>query len=422
MMLNKNINKIIFRNLVLGGAVISLITGLVIYILEHDRIDDYVANLALEDSIKYSDYYRDYYYKPSGPSLSILKKILKKSLSHDTFVIIEIYDDKSNRIIVENIEHFNKIKDKLDRKFSNFTMAGEIAHKKVDLSGQSYIKVMSPIRDKSKVIGHFEGIYHVSNSKITETKNRIYASVLQSVFIVLITTLLLYPIILQLNKQLSRRSHELLESNIHTIKSLGAAIAKRDSDTNTHNYRVTIYSVKLAENLGLIEPHIKALIKGAFLHDIGKIGITDTILLKSGKLSDEEFEIMKRHVIFGAEILENNKLLDDALDVVLHHHERFDGKGYPHKLRGKNIPVNARIFTIADVFDALTSSRPYKEAYSFDKSLEILKKGAGSRFDPEFLTMFEKIVKGLYMEISNLDSEQALSKYLDTLIRQYFTI
>ncbi|NOY86580.1 MAG: HD domain-containing protein [Deltaproteobacteria bacterium] len=303
-------------------------------------------------------------------------------------------------------------------------MTGGTAHKIAFINGQLYIKVMSPIRDKNKdkIIGHFEGVYHVSDDKMVEIKNKTLLSAFQSVLIVLATTFLLYPVILQLKKKLLIRSYELLDSNINTIKSLGSAIAKRDSDTNSHNYRVTIYSVRLAEKLRLSKSQIQALIKGAFLHDIGKIGISDAILLKPGKLTHDEFEIVKQHVVLGVEILENNKWLKDAIDVVLYHHEKFDGSGYIHGLKDKNIPVNAKIFAIVDVFDALTSSRPYKEAFSLDESLEILKSDAGSHFEPQFISKFEQIAKELYIEISNLENERVLNEHLDSLISIYFTI
>lgn len=423
-MAQKNINKIIFRNLILGGITISVLTGILVYLLEYNRIDNYVAKLAIEESTKYSEYYSDYYYSPSESSLSSLRIVLQAALDHDLFILVEIYDNNSNRIIIENIKDYSDIKHALGSKFSRFIMTGETAHQKISIDGKVYIKVMSPIRDRenNKVIGHFEGIYHVSDEKMAEIRGRIILSVLQSVLIVLATTILLYPVILQLNKKLSRRTYELLESNIHTIKSLGGAIAKRDSDTNIHNYRVAIYSARLAEEIGLARSHIQALIKGAFLHDVGKIGISDTILLKPDDLTDDEFEIMKQHVVLGVEIIEYNRWLNDAIDVVLYHHEKFDGSGYLHNLKGKDIPVNARIFTITDVFDALTSSRPYKEAFSLDKSLDILRAGTGSHFDPEFLEKFERIAKQLYIEIYSLKDEQALSRHLDTFISKYFTI
>ena len=421
-----NINKIIFRNLILGGITISILVGITVHLVEHNRINNYAEKLAFSESTKYSEYYNNFYHNPSISSLQTLRKIVQNTLDHDLFISIEIYDDSLNRIIRESLKDkdINEIKHDLDSKFPEFIMAGEIAHKVASINGQLYIKVMSPIRDKNKdkIIGHFEGVYHVSNDKIVEIRNKAFLSVFQSVLIVLATTFLLYPVILQLKKKLSIRSYELLDSNINTIKSLGSAIAKRDSDTNSHNYRVTIYSVSLAEKSRLSKSQIQALIKGAFLHDIGKIGISDAILLKPGKLTHDEFEIVKQHVVLGVEILENNKWLRDAIDVVLYHHEKFDGSGYIHGLKGKDIPVNAKIFAIADVFDALTSSRPYKKAFSLDKSLEILKSDAGSHFEPQFISKFEQIAKELYIEISNLENERVLNKHLDSLISRYFTI
>lgn len=425
-MTSTNINKIIFRNLILGGITISVLVGITVHLVEHNRINDYAEKLALRESIKYSEYYNDFYHNPSNSSLQTLRKVIQNTLDHNLFILIEIYDDNSNRIIRESLKDkdINEIKHDLDSKFPEFIMAEEIAHKIASINGQLYIKVMSPIQDKNKdkIIGHFEGVYHVSDDKIVEIRNKAFLSVFQSVLIVLATTFLLYPVILQLKKKLSIRSYALLESNINTIKSLGSAIAKRDSDTNSHNFRVTIYSVKLAEKLELNKSQIQALIKGAFLHDIGKIGISDTILLKPGKLTQDEFEIVKQHVVLGVEILENNKWLKDAIDVVLYHHEKFDGSGYIHGLTSKDIPVNAKIFAIADVFDALTSSRPYKKAFSLDKSLEILKSDAGSHFEPRLVSEFEQIAKELYIEISNLENERVLNKHLDLLISRYFTI
>jgi len=425
-MTNTNINKMIFRNLILGGITISVLVGIAVHLAEHNRINDYAEKLAFSESIKYSEYYNNFYYNPSDSSLPTLRKVVQNTLDHNLFILIEFYDDNLNRIICESLKDKDiiEIKNDLDSKFSGFHMTGGTAHKIAFINGQLYIKVMSPIRDKNKdkIIGHFEGVYHVSDDKMVEIKNKTLLSAFQSVLIVLATTFLLYPVILQLKKKLLIRSYELLDSNINTIKSLGSAIAKRDSDTNSHNYRVTIYSVRLAEKLRLSKSQIQALIKGAFLHDIGKIGISDAILLKPGKLTHDEFEIVKQHVVLGVEILENNKWLKDAIDVVLYHHEKFDGSGYIHGLKDKNIPVNAKIFAIVDVFDALTSSRPYKEAFSLDESLEILKSDAGSHFEPQFISKFEQIAKELYIEISNLENERVLNEHLDSLISIYFTI
>jgi HD-GYP domain-containing protein (c-di-GMP phosphodiesterase class II) len=182
---------------------------------------------------------------------------------------------------------------------------------------------------------------------------------------------------------------------------------------------VTIYSVRIAEARGLTTRTIQTLIKGAFLHDVGKIGIEDNILLKPGKLDENEFKIMQKHVDYGEEIVERSEWLKDALEVVGYHHEKINGKGYPRKLSGEEIPITARIFAIVDVFDALTSKRPYKEPFSFDDSILILEEGRGTHFDPLLIDAFKKIAKPLYDSFANKD--EAAVKELDAIIRQYFT-
>ena len=307
-MINNDIRKIIIRNLSVGGIIIALATGGVVSLIEHNRFDEYLSNLALNESNKFSNYYQNYYEDPSPLSLEVLSNRIQNDLDINLFIIIEVYDNNLNKIIDKSINEF-EIQDVLNYRFSSFKMKGELAHIKTSINEQWYVKTMSPIRDKknSRIIGHFEGVYRVSEEKIRELKKHIFLSVVQSVGIVLITTFLLYPVILNLDKKLKLRTQELLDSNVNTLKALGNAIAKRDTITNAHNYRVTIYSVRLAEQLKISRCQIQSLIKGAFLHDVGKIGISDTILLKKDTLTPSEIETMKQHVVFGVDILKKNK-------------------------------------------------------------------------------------------------------------------
>jgi HD-GYP domain-containing protein (c-di-GMP phosphodiesterase class II) len=415
----KTLNK-----LLIGGLLISMVMGTSIYFIEYHKIDDYVERLSYEESIKYSEFYNDYYRSPAEKSYSILSTIIENTLKHDLFITIEIYDQNLKKIIGRSALNEQGLEEKLHDAFPKFIMSGKTELVKKTVEGQKLIKVMSPIRSQknNEVIAHFEGVFHINGNALSEIENKILLSVLQSVIVIITTTLLLYPIILHLNKRLKKLSIDLLTSNINTIKSLGSAIAKRDSDTNAHNYRVTIYSVRIAEALSLPTQQIQSLIKGAFLHDIGKIGISDTILLKPGKLTSEEFRVMKQHVLLGVDIIENNDWLKDAYDVIYYHHEKYDGSGYSQGLMGESIPKNARIFSIADVFDALTSKRPYKEAFSFEKAMKILNEGADSHFDPQILAAFEIIANKLYLEISHLANDDVLSSYLDEITSQYFKI
>jgi putative nucleotidyltransferase with HDIG domain len=212
---------------------------------------------------------------------------------------------------------------------------------------------------------------------------------------------------------------KLLNANLEMLELLGAMIAKRDSDTSEHNYRVTIYAVRLAEAVGLDMAEIRSLVKGAFLHDIGKIAIPDGILLKPGRLDEREFATMRTHVEHGLEIISKSSWLRDAMDVVSHHHEKYDGSGYSMGLAGEAIPLSARIFAIVDVFDALTSRRPYKEAMSVAESMAIITASSGTHFAPELVDIFSPLAPRLYDELSRLD-EQTLVKSMRELIASYF--
>ena len=197
-------------------------------------------------------------------------------------------------------------------------------------------------------------------------------------------------------RRLADYATSLLEANLETLAVLGSAIAKRDSDTDAHNYRVSLYSARIGEAMGLSAPEMCTLVKGAFLHDVGKIGIPDNILLKPGKLDDQEFSVMKTHVEQGVDIVDRSSWLRDAVAVAGYHHEKYAGGGYPRNLSGRDIPVTARIFAISDVFDALTSERPYKKPVSFEAAMEILEQGRGQHFDPDILDAFQKIARDLY--------------------------
>ncbi|MBA4389879.1 MAG: hypothetical protein C0399_02955 [Syntrophus sp. (in: bacteria)] len=217
---------------------------------------------------------------------------------------------------------------------------------------------------------------------------------------------------------LEEASKSLREANIGVLEALGSAITKRDHDTSGHNYRVTLYALNIAKEIGHTEAETRSLIKGSFLHDAGKIGISDNILLKDGKLTDDEFDIMKCHVQHGSDIIGSYPWLSDCIDVVLYHHEKFNGSGYMLGLKDKDIPINARIFTIADVFDALTSARPYKTAFSYDKAIDIMKKDRALHFDPEIFDVLYGMGDTIYQKVYLSDEESmrnSLKVYIDAL-------
>jgi putative nucleotidyltransferase with HDIG domain len=291
----------------------------------------------------------------------------------------------------------------------------------VDIGGRPYLHVAMAVPDRNgTLVAYGEGLYAISDAAITEARLAAFKTAGYVVLIVLATSLLLYPVILTLTRRLANFSERLLIANLETIQVLGSAIAKRDSDTDAHNYRVTLYSIHIAEAIGLDPEAMRGLIKGAFLHDVGKIGIRDNILLKPAKLDADEFHIMKTHVDHGLEIVQRSGWLDDATGVVSAHHEKYDGSGYPQQLQGESIPIGARIFAIADVFDALTSHRPYKKPFSFEESMQIIEQGRGTHFDPSLIDIFAGLAKDLHARYGGREDQQ-LREELTEFVRRYFT-
>jgi response regulator RpfG family c-di-GMP phosphodiesterase len=192
----------------------------------------------------------------------------------------------------------------------------------------------------------------------------------------------------QRTKQLEAAMYDLQRSHWATLEALGSAIGLRDGSTAGHSRRVLLYSVAVAEAIGGMEDQLKTLGMGAWLHDIGKLAIPDGILLKPGALNEQERQIMQQHVELGYDLVKGIPFLADAAEVILAHHERYNGSGYPRGLRGDNIPMCARIFAVADSFDAMTSDRPYRSALSLQAARTEIDTGRGKLFDPEVVDAF----------------------------------
>ena len=209
---------------------------------------------------------------------------------------------------------------------------------------------------------------------------------------------------------------ELELSHSATLEALGSAIDLRDGSTAGHSRRVLLYSVKIAEQMGGMQKQLKTLAMGAWLHDIGKLGIPDGILLKPGALSPEEREIMERHVQLGYDLVKGIPFLADAAELVLAHHERHNGSGYPRRLRGNQIPKSARIFAVADSFDAMTSDRPYRSALSIQKARSVIANDRGVLFDEEVVDAFLALNEDAWGRIG-ADSRTACQRVMaDTVL------
>ena len=186
-----------------------------------------------------------------------------------------------------------------------------------------------------------------------------------------------------------------IEMGNETVLTIARTVDAKDENTSQHSFRVSEYSVMIAKQLGYGDAACEELRKTALLHDIGKIGIPDRVLNKPDKLTDEEYALMKSHVVKGAEILRKFTLVQNVQEGALYHHERYDGKGYVHGLKGEEIPLNARIIGIADAFDAMTANRVYRKKLDIDYVIGELKKGSGTQFDPKLVEiMLDLIDKG----------------------------
>lgn len=189
----------------------------------------------------------------------------------------------------------------------------------------------------------------------------------------------------ELEERLELQRNHLKQLN-HTyegiLKALNYALDYRDHETWGHSARVVGYAVAIGRQMGLNSRELIRLAWGSFLHDIGKIGIPDAILFKSSPLTSEEWKIIKRHPLVGYEIIKQIDFLQSTAEIILHHHEHYNGKGYPHALRGEEIPLLARIFAVADALDAMTSDRPYRAARMMDEALAEIKNLAGKQFCP----------------------------------------
>lgn len=209
----------------------------------------------------------------------------------------------------------------------------------------------------------------------------------------------------RINDELVETNQKLEKAYMESIETLRFTVEAKDPYTKGHSDRVAQYSVLIGKKMGLSEEDQKTLMVGGLFHDIGKIGVPDTILRKPDKLTDEEYSEIKNHPSIGAHILAPATIFKEIIPIVKHHHEKYNGKGYPSQLAGENIPLFARIAAVADTFDAMTSKRTYRDELPLETVIAEIEKCKGTQFDPKIADVFLDILKNDYQEIKRIQNE-----------------
>lgn len=402
---------------ILAWAALSLLAGTVAFYVQWERVNRSVFELTVNESKRFIEHIDAVGLEHVG----ILETQAKEFLKGD-FISLRLYGVDKKKIL----EAFDPGME--DRRRSlpahvHDLAPGEIDHHHMSwVDGRLLMQVLLPVAGNDGVMrGYFEGVYAVNADTLGDIKAGMTAGLALTLSIVLVTAAVLYSVIAALNRSLVSLSSDLLKSNLELMEVLGSAIALRDSNTDAHNYRVTAYAMGMGKTLRLPARQLRDLIAGAFLHDAGKIGVSDTILLKPGPLTPAEMESIRRHVSLGVGIVANSGWLRGARDVVEFHHEKFDGSGYSKGLADGAIPLSARIFAIIDVFDALVSRRPYKEPLPFDEAMVILEHDRGTYLDPALLDVFRGIAAELHGQVSACD-DAALRRTVRSRVAEYFLL
>lgn len=390
------------------SVLLAAMASPVAWFVARERAEESTVSLAIEESQRLLHHFDAI--ALSGPDADAHANDAARTIAGGLFDIAELYDGQGKRLaeamtadgaLVEGIL--------VHHPAPTYTTA---SYESIKLPDQRWVlRVFVPLRlasqPSSPITGYFEGVRVVPEWQ----RQQVLESALSAALLVGLASLLcglaIYPVVVHLSADNARKAREVLDSHIAMMEALGRAIAKRDSDTGAHNYRVAWIAARIAEKIGFTDTAMQSLIAGSFLHDVGKIGISDAILLKPGKLDDAEFAIMRTHVVQGEEIVAGIGWLDGAHAVVAGHHEKWNGSGYPRRLAGEAIPLAARIFAVADVFDALCSKRPYKEPMGFDAAMEILDKDTGSHFDPGVMAVFKPMAQEIFDCLAGCDEEQA---------------
>lgn len=406
------------------SLLLAIVASPIAWFIARENAEESTVALAMEESRRLLRHFDAI--ALSGPDAREHASQAAGTITGGLFDIAEVYDRDGNKL-AESMTQDGQIIEPLLPKHGR-PQYNEASYESLKLEGDRWIlRVFVPLQERpdtqgaARITGYFEGVRVVSEWQHQQMLDDALSAALMVGLASLLCGGAIYPVVVRLSAENEQKAREVLDSHISMMEALGRAIAKRDSDTGAHNYRVAWIAARIAERLGMRDKAMQSLIAGSFLHDVGKIGIPDAILLKPGKLDADELNTMRTHVQQGEEIVTGIGWLDGASAVVAGHHEKWDGSGYPRRLSGQDIPLAARVFAVADVFDALCSKRPYKEPMGLDSAMEILEKDAGSHFDPEVMAAFRPIAQEVFDRLAGCD-EDATRQLLEVKVRSHFGI
>lgn len=414
----KNFNKRAAQRIALVSIILAGLVAPIAWFIATESAENEVVSLAMEESRRFLRHYDAI--ELVGPDAEEKARHAAVTLSGGLFDIAEIYDRAGEKLAESLTDLGETVEEQLPKHGRPAYASASYQSLRLE-KGQWALRVFIPLRtsEAGQITGYFEGVRIVPQWQRAEIQTSAIKIALIAGLAALLCGAAIYPIIVTLSAENERKTLEVLDSHISMMEALGRAIAKRDSDTGAHNYRVAWIAARIGEELGLAGSTMQALIAGSFLHDVGKIGIPDAILLKPGRLDDTEMAIMRTHVELGEEIVTGMGWLDGAHEVVAAHHEKWNGSGYPRQLAGEAIPLSARIFAVADVFDALSSKRPYKDPMPFERVMEILAKDTGTHFDPAVMSVFQRISQELRDQLQD-STEQSARQLLEAQIHKHF--
>ena len=406
--LHRLLRKKLIRRLILVALLLCVILSLIVWLVQGSLLRQEMLDLGRKRARILVNRIHQKLESAQTPTFDSIRPDMASFLTPvpehtpGRFVSVSLYNLERKLIQQMFAEEFKQretlelLRDRSEQRFAQAEALWSTDLKAEDLL---FIQLVGQIQDpRQQPLGYMEVIYEVYPATVTAVKKDVLRTIVIVLLTIIATAAVLYPVLMTLSKRLIGLSTDLMTSHFEVLSVLSSAVAQRDNDTSEHNFRVTIMATRLAETIGMEPTQIRDLFKGALMHDVGKIGIHDEILLKPGKLSEEEFQEMQTHVAKGYAIAKNSPWLTEGTDVIRYHHEKYDGTGYLEKRAGKDIPLAARVFSVVDVFDALTSRRPYKEPMPFEKVMQILEEGRENHFDPTILDAFVAIAPELYQE------------------------